>query len=121
MGKKAKSKGKSFAPAGNVSNSTAVETPPGAPFPKEPTIFQAIEVGVDPKLLLRLIQQGEDVNAANVFRCGHLDFWYNHHSEAFIERLVTSLGIGMQGEGNSYRAFGFSFWVFRSAFWKLSA
>ena len=74
MGKKAKSKGKSFAPAGNVSNSTAVETPPGAPFPKEPTIFQAIEVGVDPKLLLRLIQQGEDVNAANVFRCGHLVF-----------------------------------------------
>ena len=66
MGKKAK--GKSQAPPGkavveSLILSPLVETPPGAPFPKMPTIFEAIRVDIDPEILLSLIQEGADVNA----------------------------------------------------------
>ena len=61
MGKKAK--GKSQAPPGKTDSAPVVETPPGAPFPKMPTIFEAIRVDIDPEILLSLIQEGADVNA----------------------------------------------------------
>ena len=63
--KKGKSKGKSSASTGIVNNSTEGETPPGAPFPKLPTLWKAVDADVDPKLLLCLIQEGGDVNGRN--------------------------------------------------------
>jgi len=63
--KKGKSKGKSPASTGIVNNSTEGETPPGAPFPKLPTLWKAVDADVDPKLLLCLIQEGGDVNGRN--------------------------------------------------------
>ena len=64
-GKKAKSKAKSPVQTGIVDNSTECETPPGAPFPKLPTLTKAVIADVDPKLLLCLIQEGGDVNGRN--------------------------------------------------------
>ena len=56
-------KGKPQAPPGKADSVPVVETPPGAPFPKMPTIFEAIRVDIDPEILLSLIQLGADVNA----------------------------------------------------------
>ena len=51
-------RGKPQAPPGKANSVPVVETPPGAPFPKMPTIFEAIRVDIDPEILLSLIQLG---------------------------------------------------------------